>query len=343
MSAYNQSPRRRTQSTQRPSARTSQARGERPAWAESSRPSTRTGARTTARQGGLSGLADRAMNQDGPQYLLIAALVAVVILALVVFTTVSSCAKRPATPQVEESPYSTLYDWEALSTEGGRYVYTVDDQKVSRLGIDVSDAQGEIDWDAVAKDGIEFAIVRVGYRGNTEGEVYTDANFDANIDGAIDAGLDVGAYFYSQALTEDEAREEAERCLYEINGRKLQYPVVFDFERTITQDNRGDTLDATQATANAKAFCEAIEEGGYQAMVYGNQNDLSAYNIAALGKYPIWYAEYGSLPTSNHEFTLWQYTNEGNVSGIDTVVDLNIDLSKAPRATDAAAEEEASK
>ncbi|MBO4365632.1 MAG: glycoside hydrolase family 25 protein [Eggerthellaceae bacterium] len=271
--------------------------------------------------------------------------IAIVVVAILLLDTlisaVSSCSKKDK-PQTDapETTYSTQYNWDNLSTEGGSYTFVVDGKTVSRLGIDVSESQGTIDWDAVAADGIDYAIVRVGYRGTTEGDVFTDTYFDTNIDGAIDAGLDVGVYFYSQAVNEDEAREEAERCIYEINKRNLQYPVFFDYEKTADQSGRADKISSIQATANARAFCEAIEAEGYKAAIYGNQNDLNNYFLMPLHKYPVWYAEYNSLPTSNHEFTMWQYTNKGTVKGISTDVDLNIDLSKVP--ADTSSEEEQS-
>ena len=277
--------------------------------------------------------------QPKPPYGLVIALIVAVLVALGGLSSITSCMGRNALEIAGDMPEPIeqleQYDWSNLIINHGRFAFMADGQTVSRLGVDVSESQGAIDWQAVADDGIEFAIIRVGYRGSTEGELYTDANFDANIDGAIDAGLDVGVYFYSQALTEDEAREEAQLCLYEINGRELQYPVAFDFELSATQSSRADGLDPNQAAANAKAFCDEIEKEGYQAMIYGNPSDLARYNLVDIEGYPIWYAEYGDLPNEGHEFTLWQYTNHGTVAGIDTQTDLNIDLSKAPTTTDA--------
>ena len=258
---------------------------------------------------------------------LVAALLAV---ALVVFG-LARCTHQGASPDssTAETPtgYASPYDWNNLVYEDGRLSYVADGQTLSRLGIDVSEAQGAIDWQAVANDGVDFAIVRAGYRGTTEGDVYTDPMFDANIDGAIDAGLDVGVYFYSQALTEEEAREEAQLCLYEINGRELQYPVAFDYELTVHGTGRADNIDAAQAAANAKAFCEEIEKGGYEAILYGNQHDVARHGLTTLSEYPIWHSEYGTLPSADYPFVMWQYTNQGSVDGVYTHVDMNIDLS----------------
>lgn len=305
--------------------------------------SPRERVRTTASTSGTSQMdslretAERVVGENGPRYALIAVLIAGILALLVIFSAISSCADRSAgdgnkanKQQQGQTTDAGLYGWNNLTTDNNRYTYVVDGNQVSRLGIDVSEANGAIDWEAVAADGVEFAIVRVGYRGDSEGEVYTDANFDANIDGAIAAGLDVGVYFYSQAINEEEAREEAERCLYEINKRDLQYPVVYDLEKTTSDDGRANGLSSTQITLNAAAFCQVIKEGGYSTMIYGNQQDLANYNPILLMAFPTWYAEYGSMPTSNYEFTMWQYTNQGSVAGIETNVDLNIDLANAP-------------
>jgi len=220
------------------------------------------------------------------------------------------------------------YDWTCLNTVNGRYAYYADGTRLSRFGIDVSDSQGYIEWADVANDGVEFAMVRCGYRGITDGGVYEDQYFDWNIDNASAQGIDVGVYFFSQAISEEEAVEEANKCLEMIDGRKLQYPVAYDYEPSTTGGGRADSLSAEQASANARAFCKVIEDAGYGTMIYGNQHDLNDYESGLLDESEIWYAEYGTLaPTSNHRFSIWQYSNEGSIAGIDTAVDMNIDLS----------------
>lgn len=257
----------------------------------------------------------------------IAIFVVASVLVIAFFSATHACSRTASNTKGTTPATTSPYDWTNLRDENGRYVYYVDGKAASRQGIDVSDSQGYIDWSQVAGDGIDFAIVRVGYRGTTQGDVHSDEYFDYNIDNAKKNGLDVGIYFYSQAVNEQEAREEAQFCLTELNGRSLQYPVVYDFEETATHDGRADGVSTEQATANARAFCETIEAAGYSVMIYGNQQDLSDYDQSLLEDYPVWYAEYGSLPTSNHTFTIWQYSNTGSVAGIDTDVDLDIDLS----------------
>lgn len=208
-------------------------------------------------------------------------------------------------------------------------VYAVDGQVSSLAGIDVSEHQGRIDWQAVADDGIDFAIIRVGRRGAAEGEVREDERFAENMDGARRAGLDVGTYFFSQAVNEEEAVEEADFVLSRLRGHELAYPVVYDHEPVEGVDGRADDLSVEQMTANAKAFCDRIAQAGYAAMVYGNANDLARYSLKELSGYGIWFAEYGStIPSRLGRFSIWQYTNEGQVAGISGAVDLNIRFPK---------------
>lgn len=221
-----------------------------------------------------------------------------------------------------------VYDWSKLNYVNGRFAYYDDGRRMSRFGIDVSDSQGYIEWADVAADEVDFAMIRCGYRGISDGGVYNDQCFEYNIESAMASGIDVGVYFYSQAITEEEAVEEAKLCLELINGRDLQYPVAYDFEESMSGNGRADGISVEQATANARAFCKVIEDAGYDTIVYGNQHDLNDYDPKMLDEMDIWYAEYGSsAPTSGHKFSIWQYSNEGSVDGISTVVDLNIDLS----------------
>jgi lysozyme len=245
----------------------------------------------------------------------------------------SSAAEQPAQSSGSAaSAYVSPYDWSNLTRTNGRYAYTVDGQVVSRLGVDVSEHQTQVNWNSVAADGIDFAIVRVGYRGSSDGDIHADQYFAGNIDGAQAAGLDTGVYFFSQANTVEEAQEEADFVLSQLGGRQLDYPVVFDSETNATGVGMGRTanLSRTQMTQIAQAFCQRIEEAGYRAMVYGNTADMARYNLTGLSDYPVWWAEYGQpYPTARMDFTLWQYTNTGSVAGIDGDVDLSIDLSAA--------------
>ena len=135
----------------------------------------------------------------------------------------------------------------------------------------------------------------------------------------------MGVYFFSQATTEDEAREEAAYAVQQLDGATLDYPVVYDLEPDVSDDARTKNLSADQATANARAFCAAIQQAGYTPMVYLNKADAtSQFDLSQLQDYPLWYAEYTDQPSLGFDFALWQYTSTGSVFGIDGNVDRDI-------------------
>ena len=260
----------------------------------------------------------------------ILSVVAVIVIAVLLIFGVRMVSDLFAPASVEEEEqYENPYDWDNLEQVDGRYAYVVNGQVKSRLGIDVADYQSYIDWDAVASDGIDFAIVRLGYRGSTEGGLYLDDYFEYNLAGARAAGLDCGVYFFSQAVTVDEAIEEAEFVLANLDGAKLEYPIAFDSE---TVSGLGETRTAgltdDELSEIADAFCARIERAGYQTLVYGNSWDLRSYDIDVMTGRGIWWAEYGAKnPSQYMDIVMWQYSSEGHVAGIENTVDMNIDLS----------------
>ena len=177
--------------------------------------------------------------------------------------------------------------------------------------------------------GAIVAMIRVGYRGYTEGEIQPDDYFTQNIEGALAAGLDVGVYFFSQALDEKEAIDEANFVLESIKDYPLSYPVIFDWE-DIQADARTDGMDSVQLTKNAIAFCAAVEKAGYRAGVYFNQRfGYEEFDLESLQDYVFWLAEYNETPSFSYHFQLWQYCNDGRVDGIQTDVDLNLAFLRA--------------
>jgi len=191
-------------------------------------------------------------------------------------------------------------------------------------GIDVSAYQPDIDWTEVKASGIEFAMIRVGYRGYGSGKLDLDDCFLKHMQGALDAGLDIGVYFFSQALTPEEAVEEAEYVLTWIEGYDITCPVVFDWEE-VDAPARTDDMNMVMLTSCAEAFCKTVEEAGYEAAVYFNQAyGYQQFNLVSLREYQFWLAEYADVPTFAYDFQMWQYTNEGTVPGINGPVDLNI-------------------
>ena len=198
-------------------------------------------------------------------------------------------------------------------------------QKDSYRGVDVSKYQTNIDWKAVKADGIDFAMIRVGYRGSTAGQIYTDEYFEKNIAGATAAGLKVGVYFYSQAINAEEAAEEAAFVLNAIRPYKVTFPVVFDWEIVGGSDARTYTVSRAVLCESAKTFCSAVEDAGYDAMIYFTQYlGYRKYILRQLSDYEFWYAEYEAKPRIVFNFDMWQYSSTGSVNGIDGDVDLNI-------------------
>ena len=194
-------------------------------------------------------------------------------------------------------------------------------------GIDVSVHQAAIDWQKVADSGVQFAMIRVGYRGyGEEGRMMPDKYFQDNIQGALDAGLEVGIYYFSQAITVEEAIQEAEYVLENIAPYSVTYPVVFDWERQNYSGSRTQTVPDTDLLCQmANAFCQKIEEGGYQPMVYFYQSlAYKNYDLSRIMQYPFWLAQYTDYPSFYYHFDMWQYTSSGRVPGIAGDVDLNL-------------------
>ena len=195
-------------------------------------------------------------------------------------------------------------------------------------GIDVSAFQPAVDWAQVKAAGIDFAMIRLGYRGYKSGKLDLDDRFLSHMDGALEAGLDVGVYFFSQALTPEEAVEEAEYVITWLEGYDITYPVAYDWEE-VEGPARTDEMNMLNLTACAKAFCQRIEEAGYEASIYFNQvYGYEQFNLVSLRDYGFWLAEYAEAPTFAYDFTMWQYTNEGTVPGISGPVDMNICFKK---------------
>ena len=191
------------------------------------------------------------------------------------------------------------------------------------MGIDVSKWNGNIDWNAVKNSGVSYVIIRCGYRGSSSGAMIVDPKFKANIQGASAAGLKVGIYFFSQAVNEVEAVEEASMTLSLIKGYKISYPVFIDIEGS---GGRGDRIDKNTRTAVANAFCKTIQNGGYSAGIYANKTWFeSKMNTASLTGYKLWLAQYAAQPTYKAtRYDMWQYTSKGKINGISGNVDMNI-------------------
>lgn len=230
----------------------------------------------------------------------------------------------PVNRQVAAAPY----DRNLFVLDGSRMYYN-DARYTTAIGIDVSAYQGDIDWQAVAASGVEFAMLRLGFRGyGQEGTINLDTRFQQNLAGARAAGIRVGVYFFSQAISVEEAVEEAHFVLENLAGAALDYPVVYDWESISGAKARTDGMDGGLLTDCAIAFCELVSSAGYTPMVYyGLQLGYLKYDLSRLTAYDVWYPQYGvERPSMYYNYRIWQYSDKGTVPGISTRVDMNIAL-----------------
>lgn len=228
---------------------------------------------------------------------------------------------EPTRPPLVPNPYKAgdfAYDNGYLTCISGESI----------LGVDVSEYQGAIDWETVAKSGVGVAMVRLGARAwGSKGELLTDSRGLENLQGAMQAGLKTGVYFFSQAITPEEAREEARFVLEMLDGQPLQMPVVFDWEFAPDADARTANMTPEMLNVCTIAFCEEIRAAGYRPMVYFNPNMASRMlDLQLLQEqgYEFWLAWYTQSMTYPYRVDMWQYTSGGTVNGIPGRVDLNL-------------------
>lgn len=257
------------------------------------------------------------------------ALISFVVLALLLICLVLIEAKTkesltaPTTTSSDGLLLSPFQDEDFTYDENG---YMTCLKGESWLGIDVSYHQGDIRWQEVADHGMKFAMIRIGHRTVRQGIIYADDCWEKNYSGAREAGLEVGVYFYSQAVSVEEARQEAKFVLEALDGRLLEFPVVFDWE---IYDDYGRTADVDKQTltACAIAFCEMIADAGYKPMVYFNKDLASQrWDLELMQRmgYGLWYARYADKPQWPYRIDIWQYTESGTVAGIDEPVDIDL-------------------
>ena len=270
-----------------------------------------------------------------------------ILLLAVVLLLTASCAKRSEPPEETVDPHKGMVEvadgaggtmWVPLadrvevnnlppqdfSVSEGRVLYSGDEYKAQQ-GIDVSFYQGEIDWEAVRSEGIEFAMIRAGYRGYSEGELFEDEKFREYVEGASDAGLDIGVYFFSQATSIREAREEAEFTLSIIADYDITLPVAFDWETIGFEEARTDNVDGETVTDCAVTFCSVIRGAGYEPGVYMYRRlGYYAYDLARFAGIVLWVGAAGDYPDFYYKHEIWQYSFTGRVRGIKSDVDLNL-------------------
>ncbi len=231
---------------------------------------------------------------------------------------------------IREDLIHNAYTQDGLEVlESGEYRYQEDGQVISHKGIDVSQHQGEIDWEKVAADGVEFALIRTGYRGYGTGKLVEDTFFEKNLSGAQAAGIKAGVYIFTQAVTADEIQEEADELLAQIAPYSIEGPVVIDVEKTADSSGRMNQLTVEERTALVLQFCQIIENAGYKPMIYHNMEmGVLMLDLGALEGYDKWFASYSEQLYYPYAYDIWQYSNTGSVDGIKGDVDLNISFSE---------------
>ena len=221
----------------------------------------------------------------------------------------------------ENVPFSTL-SADQFQTVNGLPVYTGSEYD-TKLGVDVSEHQWEVDWQTAAQT-VDFVYIRLGYRGYTEGGLFLDPWYEKNITGAAAAGLDTGVYFFSQATNVSESIEEANYVIEHLRGFRVNMPVIYDWER-VEQEARTDDMTEQAMTECAFAFCRTIENAGYDAGVYFNRKlGYHGFDLSRLADYAFWISVPGDYPDFYYGFEFWQCSFTGTVPGISGEADLNM-------------------
>ena len=214
-----------------------------------------------------------------------------------------------------------------VTGDDGYLHYSSEDISDTKVGIDVSSYQGDIDWKAVADSrNIDFAMIRVGYRGyGSEGKLDTDSRYEDNLKGAQENKVPMGVYFFTEAINYDEGVEEANYVLSLIEDYNVTYPVVIDTEYVNDSNARANDISNSDRTDAIVGFCETIKASGHTPMIYASRNwFVQNMDIDRLGEYELWVAQYANVPYFPYKFTGWQYTYEGSVPGIEAPVDINV-------------------
>lgn len=242
-------------------------------------------------------------------------------------------------PVYSDVPASEV-DTSHIFNKNGLGYYEVDGKVVSRVGIDISEHQGEIDWHQVKAAGIDFAMIRAGYRTYGGGVVTIDEHFRQNVLAANAAGISTGVYFFSQATSVEEAIEEADAVLDAIDGCNITYPVVYDWEMIFDDSARTDDVSVETLADCCVTFCERVKSAGYIPMIYQNKSTaMRKLDLPRVKDYDFWLAEYSSVPTYYYRYDIWQYSSSGQVPGIEGNVDMNIcfkDYGGKPKSDDTA-------
>lgn len=227
------------------------------------------------------------------------------------------------------SPYLTknTYDFTNLSESANLKKYTENGKKISYVGVDISKHNGSINFRSLKASGVDYVMIRLGARGYSTGQLSLDDNFAENMEEAVEAGLDIGIYFYSQAINQEEAVQEVNFVVQNLEPYRahITYPVAFDMENVSNDKARIDQLSRDDKTTITSSFLSGIQAAGYAPMIYGNKEWLiKNIDLAKLQDYDIWLSQDEDIPDYPYQYTMWQYTTTGVVNGIKGDANLNI-------------------
>ena len=227
------------------------------------------------------------------------------------------------------SPYLTknTYDFTNLSESANLKKYTENGKKISYVGVDISKHNGSINFRSLKASGVDYVMIRLGARGYSTGQLSLDDNFAENMEEAVEAGLDIGIYFYSQAINQEEAVQEVNFVVQNLEPYRahITYPVAFDMENVSNDKARIYQLLRDDKTTITSSFLSGIQAAGYAPMIYGNKEWLiKNIDLAKLQDYDIWLSQDEDIPDYPYQYTMWQYTTTGVVNGIKGDANLNI-------------------
>ena len=227
------------------------------------------------------------------------------------------------------SPYlaKNTYDFTKVEEKAGLKRYMENGKKVSYVGVDISDQTGSVSFTGLKAAGVDYVMIRLGGRGYSTGQISLDESFKENIEGAIAAGLDVGVYFYSQAVNQDEAVQEANFVIQNLEAYRgsVKYPVAFDMEFAANDEARIDGLSREDRTTIAISFLESIKAAGYIPMFYGDKEWLiKEIDLTKLQAYDVWLTQDMDIPDYPYQYAMWQYSSTGVVNGIRGDANLNL-------------------
>ena len=227
------------------------------------------------------------------------------------------------------NPYlkKNTYDFTNLEEKAGLRRYMENGKKISYVGVDLSKQNGDVNFNSMKAAGVDYVMIRLGGRGYSTGQISLDENFKKNIEGAAAAGLDIGVYFYSQAISQEEAIQEVNFVIQNLEPYRanVKYPIAFDMEFVANDTARIDSLTKDEKTNIATSFLESVKAAGYVPMIYGDKEWLiKEIDLARLHSYDVWLVQEQELPDYPYQFTMWQYSTEGVVNGVSGDANLNI-------------------